>query len=292
VTKVGITSDRNEILMTLKLMRRDPLSVVGAGIALLFAGTAAAVTIFGDRLAPYNPNAINLSLAYLPPSLTHLMGTDSLGRDIFSRVIAAAPIDAEIAFVIVGASALIGVVIGSFAGFFGGRVDEVLMRVTDMFLAFPTLVLAVAVAVALGPGVNHVIEANLVAWWPVYARLARAGALSLRGSQFVEAARVSGLSRLAIIRRHIIPNNISPIIVYATLDIGNAILYTSVLSYLGLGAQAPQAEWGKMVYDGQNYISSSWWISLMPGAVIFAVALGFNFLGDALRDTLDPRYRR
>jgi peptide/nickel transport system permease protein len=273
-------------------MRKNPLSVAGAAIALLFIGTAVGVTIFGGRLAPYNPNAISLSSAFLPPSLSHPLGTDSLGRDILSRVIVAAPIDAEIAFVIVGVSALVGIFIGSLAGFLGGRVDEVLMRVTDMFLAFPTLVLAVAVAVALGPGVDHVIEANLVAWWPVYARLARAGALSLRGSQFVEAARVSGLSRLAIIRKHIIPNNISPLIVYATLDIGNAILYTSVLSYLGLGAQPPQAEWGKMVFDGQNYLSSAWWISLMPGAVIFAVALGFNFLGDAFRDTLDPRYRR
>lgn len=289
---MAITFDRNEILLTLKVLRKDPLSIAGAIIAIFFVGTAVAVTLFGNRLVPYDPNRINLNLAFLPPSLTHLMGTDSLGRDLFSRAIVATPIDAEIAFVIVGASMLIGIAMGSIAGFFGGRVDEVLMRLTDLFLAFPSLVLAVAVAVALGPGVDHVIEANLVAWWPVYTRLARAGALSLRGSQFVEAARVAGLSQLAIIGKHIIPNNISPMIVYATLDIGNAILYASVLSYLGLGAQPPQAEWGRMVFDGQDYLSTGWWMPIMPGLVIFIVALGFNLLGDAIRDALDPRYRK
>jgi peptide/nickel transport system permease protein len=289
---MALTLDRNEILLTLKVLRKDPLSIVGAILTLFFVGTALAVTIFGNRLVPYDPNKIDLNLGFLPPSLNHLMGTDNLGRDLFSRAIVAAPIDAEIAFIIVGVSVVIGVLMGSVAGFFGGHVDEVLMRITDLFLAFPSLVLAVAIAVALGPGVDHVIEANLVAWWPIYTRLARAGALSLRGSQFVEAARVAGLSQLTIIRKHIIPNNISAIIVYATLDVGNAILYASVLSYLGLGAQPPQAEWGRMVFDGQDYLATSWWIPIMPGLVIFVIALGFNLLGDALRDTLDPRYRK
>lgn len=288
----SITFDRDELLLTMKILRKDPLAVAGIIIATLFVGTALGVTIFGNSIAPHNPNAIDLGASFLAPSLKHLAGTDNLGRDIFSRLIVATPIDAEIAFVIIGTSILIGITTGSIAGFFGGRIDEVLMRITDLFVAFPTLVLAVAVALALGPGVNHVIEANVVAWWPVYARLARAGAMSLRESEFVEAASLAGLSKLSIIRKHIIPNNISVILVYATLDLGGAILYASVLSYLGLGAQPPLAEWGAMVYGGQVYLASAWWIPIFPGLMIFGVALGFNLLGDALRDVLDPRYRK
>jgi peptide/nickel transport system permease protein len=276
----------------MKILARDPLAIIGAAIVLIFIGTVIAILVLGPGIAPYNYIAINLNLAFLPPSMQHPMGTDNLGRDLLSRVIVAAPIDAEIALFIVGGSIVIGTIMGSVAGYLGGRIDEVLMRITDLFMAFPSLVLAVAVAVALGPGINHVIEANLTAWWPVYTRLARAGAVTLRESQFAESARVSGLSKLAIIRQHIIPNNIPPILVYATLDVGNAILYSSVLSYLGLGAQPPQAEWGRMVFDGQIYLSLYWWMSIMPGLAIFFVALGFNLLGDAMRDTLDPRYRK
>jgi peptide/nickel transport system permease protein len=292
VIKTAATLDVRELFLTLRILRKNILSVVGIVIVVCFLGTTAAVVILGNGIAPYDPNMINLGSAFLPPSLQHPMGTDNLGRDILSRVIVAAPIDAEIALLIIGISAVIGTSIGSFAGYLGGRVDEALMRVTDLFLSFPSVVLAVAVAVALGPGVAHVIEALLISWWPVYARLARAGASSLRDSQFVEAARVAGLSRLSIIRQHIIPNNIAPILVYGTLDLGGAILYASVLSYLGLGAQPPQSEWGRMVYDGQIFLAQSWWMSIMPGLVIFAIALGFNLFGDALRDALDPRYRK
>jgi len=285
-------TDRHEIYTTLRILATDPLAVLGTLIAIVFIFTALIVAIFGSAVLPYDPNFANLNISFLPISLAHPMGTDFLGRDIFSRVLAASPIDAQIAFTIVGVSALVGILLGSVAGYSGGKIDESIMRVTDMFLAFPTLVLAVAVAVALGPGVGHLIEANLVVWWPVYARMARAGALSLRESQFVEAARAAGLSQFAIIRKHIIPNNISPILIYGTLDIGNAILYTSVLSYLGLGAQPPQSEWGRLVFDGQVYLTRAWWVPLMPGLVILLVALGFCLVGDALRDALDPRYRR
>jgi len=289
---LGTTIDRHEISTTLRILAKDPLAVLGTFIAFVFIATTIVVALFGTAVLPYDPNFANLSISFLPMSLKHLMGTDFLGRDIFSRVLAASPIDAQIAFTIVGVSAAVGILLGSVAGYFGGRIDESIMRVTDMFLAFPTLVLAVAVAVALGPGVAHLIEANLVVWWPVYARMARAGALSLRESQFVEAARAAGLSQIKIIRKHIIPNNVSPILIYATLDIGNAILYTSVLSYLGLGAQPPQAEWGRLVFDGQVYLTRAWWVPLMPGLVILLVALAFCLVGDALRDALDPRYRR
>ena len=284
--------DRHEISLTLRTLAKDPLAIWGTLVAFLFIADVMAVALFGNMIAPYDPNYADLNLSFLPPSLKHLMGTDFLGRDIFSRVLVAAPIDAQIAFTIVGVSALVGILLGSVAGYFGGKIGELIMRVTDMFLAFPTLVMAVAVAVALGPGVNHLIEACLIVWWPVYARMARAGALSLRETQFVEAARAAGLSDLAIIRKHIIPNNISHLLIYATLDIGSAILYASVLSYLGLGAQPPQSEWGRMVFDGQVYLARAWWVSLMPGLVILLIALAFSLLGDFMRDVLDPRSRR
>ena len=284
--------DRKEIALTLGILRRDRLSIIGMAVAILFIGASIAVVIFGNRLVPYDPTEVNMSSAFLAPSFQHLFGTDNLGRDIFSRCVIAAPVDAEIGFTIVGVSILIGGFAGSCSGYFGGRVDEIVMRMTDVFIAVPTLVLAVAIGVALGPGVEHVIEANLVGWWPIYARLARAGALSLKESQFVEAAKVAGLSRYKIILKHILPNNFSPLLVYGTLDIGNAILYASVLSYLGLGAQPPQAEWGRMVFDGQLYLVNAWWMAILPGLVILAVALGFNLLGDGLRDAFDPRYRK
>jgi len=284
--------DRKDIVLTLRILKRDPLAAVGAMIAVAFCAVAAAVVLFGNRLVPYDPTAINLALAFQPPSIQHLFGTDNLGRDVFSRAIIAAPVDAEIAFMIIGVSSLFGLVFGSVSGFLGGYVDDVFMRITDLFLAFPSLVLAIAVAVALGPGVTNVIYANIVVWWPVYARLSRAGALSLNQAQYVDAARLTGLSRFAILLKHIIPNNVSPILVYGTLDLGNAILYASVLSYLGLGAQPPQPEWGRMVFDGQIYLTGAWWISILPGVIILVIALGFNLLGDALRDVFDPRYRK
>lgn len=289
---MGLRFDRKDITTNIAILRRDALGIIGVAIAVLFIGTTIAVTIFGNRVVPFDPNAINLMDAFAPLSWLHPFGTDELGRDVFSRAIVATPIDAEIALAIVGGSIVVGLVTGSVAGFFGGRVDEILMRITDLFLAFPSLILAIAIAVALGPGVDHVIEANLVAWWPIYARLARTGALSLRETEFADAARAAGLSRFSIIRKHIFPNNISPLMVYATLDVGNAILYASVLSYLGLGAQPPLSEWGALVYDGQSYLGSAWWIAIMPGIVLFVVALGFNLFGDSLRDILDPRYRR
>ncbi|GBC75263.1 Glutathione transport system permease protein GsiD [archaeon HR06] len=178
------------------------------------------------------------------------------------------------------------------AGYYGGKIDQLLMRITDVFLAFPPIVLAVTVAVALGPGISNLILALLIVWWPIYSRMARAGALSIKESFFVKAAKISGLNSLTIIRRHIIPNIISTLFIYATLDMGTVILYASVLSYLGLGAQPPQSEWGRMVFEGQSYLTIAWWVPLIPGLVIFFVALGFNLMGDALRDIIDPRYRR
>ena len=226
-------------------MREDPLSALGILIAVAFLGISIVVVATGGKLAPYNPSTVDMTSRFLPPSFKHPMGTDSLGRDVFSRVILSFPIDAEICIVIVGISLTIGLVIGSISGYHSGRVDQILMRITDIFLAFPVLIFAIAIAVALGPSINHVIEACLIVWWPAYARLARAGALSLRESQFVEAAKVAGLSHLTIIRKHIVPNNISPLLIYATLDIGTAIIYTWVLELLGAGRPATSTRMGK-----------------------------------------------
>ena len=285
-----IPTNKQDMLITLRLIRRNILSIAGIIIVSLFIITSLFVAFTG--ILPYDPNEIDMGRRLLPPSLTHLFGTDHLGRDIFSRVLAAAPLDLTVAFTVVSLSLIIGLIIGSLAGYYGGKIDQLLMRITDVFLAFPPIVLAVTVAVALGPGISNLILALLIVWWPIYSRMARAGALSIKESFFVKAAKISGLNSLTIIRRHIIPNIISTLFIYATLDMGTVILYASVLSYLGLGAQPPQSEWGRMVFEGQSYLTIAWWVPLIPGLVIFFVALGFNLMGDALRDIIDPRYRR
>ncbi|MEM4311208.1 MAG: ABC transporter permease [Nitrososphaerales archaeon] len=285
-----ISTTKQDMLITLRLIRKNILSIVGIVIVSLFVVTSLFVALTG--MLPYDPNEINMQRRLLPPSFTHPFGTDHLGRDIFSRVLAAAPLDLIVAFTVVSISLIIGLIIGSVAGYYAGKVDQILMRITDVFLAFPPLILAVAVAVALGAGIDKLILALLIVWWPIYSRMARASALSIKESFFVKAAKISGLNSLIIIRKHIIPNTVSTLLIYATLDMGTVILYASVLSYLGLGAQPPQSEWGRMVFDGQSYLIQAWWSPIIPGLVIFFVALGFNLMGDAIRDILDPRYRR
>jgi peptide/nickel transport system permease protein len=228
----------------------------------------------------------------MPPSVTHLFGTDDLGRDIFSRVIAGTPFDAQIAFVVVLISLALGGSIGAFAGYLGGRAEEIMMRVTDIFLSFPALVLAMAVAIAIGPGLTNAMMALLVVWWPWYARIGRGEALSIKSSQYIEAAHAAGLSSLQIVTRHVLPNILMPLLVYATLDISNVVLTGSILSFIGLGAQAPTPEWGRMVFDGQDYLSGAWWMSVIPATAIFIVVLAFSLFGDGLRDAFDPRLRR
>lgn len=289
---MSILFEKKELFITLRILRRNPLSIVGSIIVAAFVVMALAAVLAGDKITPYNPYQIVLPRRLQPPSWTHPFGTDQLGRDVFSRVIIGAPIDLAIALIVVAASIAIGVSAGSIGGYCGGRADEALMRITDVFLAFPMVMLALAVSMALGPGIFQVIEALIVVWWPVYARTARAETIAVRENQYIEAARASGLSNLAIIRNHVVPNIISPLLVYGTLDLGFVILYASVLSYLGLGAQPPQPEWGKMVFDGQIFLRSAWWIPIIPGLIILIVVIGFSLFGDALRDALDPRMRK
>lgn len=284
--------DVREVRLILRILSRNPLSLAGGIVVLIFFVTAIFIAIAGVKVLPYDPYAVNIAEALQPPSLRHPLGTDNLGRDILSRIIAGTVVDAQVSVVVVAFSLTTGGLLGAISGFYGGRSDEIVMRVTDVFLAFPGLILALAIAAALGPSLLHVMEALLVVWWPTYARLSRAEALSVKENQYIEAARASGLRDIAIVFRHVIPNIIAPLMIYATLDIGSVILNASVLSYIGLGAQPPQAEWGRMVFDGQSYLMTQWWLPIFPGVAIMVTVLGFNLLGDGLRDALDPRLRR
>jgi peptide/nickel transport system permease protein len=284
--------DKNELRLTGRYLLRNKLSLAGGIVAGVYLVLAALVTLTGDLLLPHDPFVQNYAQVLMPPSVAHLFGTDDLGRDIFSRVIAGTPFDAQIAFVVVLISLALGGSIGAFAGYLGGRAEEIMMRVTDIFLSFPALVLAMAVAIAIGPGLTNAMMALLVVWWPWYARIGRGEALSIKSSQYIEAAQAAGLSSFQVVIRHVLPNILMPLLVYATLDISNVVLTGSILSFIGLGAQAPTPEWGRMVFDGQDYLSGAWWMSVIPATAIFIVVLAFSLFGDGLRDAFDPRLRR
>lgn len=261
--------------------------LAAAGMATLL------VVLLVSLLAPVlpfrDPRAVDMREKLLPPSTTHPMGTDDLGRDILSRVVYGARTSLLVSVVVVTCAAVLGMVVGLVAGYFGGIVDELMMRTTDIFLAFPSLILAMAVAVVLGPGVISTIIALSLVWWPWYARLARSQALVLKRAGFVEAAHAVGVSTWRILRSHIFPNSLSPLIVQATLDMGYAILTTAALSFIGLGVQEPTAEWGAMLNIGRKYLLSAWWFITFPGLAIFVTVLAINLAGDGLRDYLDPR---
>lgn len=245
------------------------------------------LAILAPLVSPYpgqGAGAPNIAAKFRPPSPEFWLGTDHLGRDVLSRVIYGARVSLTTGFLIVGFSLLIGLPVGLAAGYFGGWADELLMRVTDIFLAFPALLLAVLMAAALGAGMVNCIIAVAVTWWPWYARLARAEVLVLRGQPYVEAARLMGVSHGRIIARHILPAAVRPLGVQAALDVGPALLTASALSFLGLGILPPTADWGQMVNAGRAFFPDRWWYSAVPGLSIFVLALAFSVLGDALRD--------
>jgi peptide/nickel transport system permease protein len=279
-----------ELMVTLKIISSNPMTLLGLAISLVFIIGAFATWVSGDRILPYNPYTLTTQLLK-PPSFSHLLGTDDLGRDVLSRVIAASPIDAMVAFSVVGLALLLGLFTGVIAGYIGGLLEEVVMRITDIFLAFPGLVLALAISAALGPSILHSIYALAPVWWPTYTRLARGETLSIKSQQFIEGARAIGQKDRYIILRHVIPNILPTMLVYATIDLGNVILVFSVLSFVGLGAQPPTPEWGLMVVQGEQYLNSAPWVPLSPALAILIVAIGFSLLGDGLRDALDPRIR-
>ena len=269
-------------------MWRSRLAVLGAAIVLALV----VVAIFAPWIAPYSPTRINLRERLQPPSGKHLFGTDDAGRDILSRVIYGSRVTLRICALVVGLTLVIGTLLGLVSGFFGGWVDELVMRVSDVFLAFPALILAMAIAAALGPSLENAIVAMVAIWWPRYARVTRGQVLSIREIDFVAAARAAGASSFRIMLRHILPNCISPVVVQATLDLGEVVLTAATLSFVGFGAQPPTPEWGAMVSVGRNFLRDYWWYTTFPGLAILITVMGFNLLGDAVRDILDPRLRR
>jgi peptide/nickel transport system permease protein len=263
------------------------LNVVGVTLVALVVFAA----IFGNLVAPHAPSDISLLDRLKPPSPAHLFGTDDLGRDLFSRVLAGARISLEVAAIILSLSVGFGTLLGIVAGLVGGVVDEIIMRATDLFLAFPALILAAAIAATLGPSLSHTVIALSTVYWPWYARLARGQVLSLREREFVVAARVAGAGTPRIVIRHLLPNVMPVIVVQMSLDVGYAILFTSSLSFLGLGAQPPAPEWGAMMTDARSFLQDFWWYPTFPGLALAVTVLGFNLVGDGFRDWLDPRLR-
>ncbi len=269
-------------------LTQSPLNLVGVVLIALFLFLVA----FGSLLAPHDPVQPNVAVKLQPPSSTYWFGTDELGRDVLSRIMSGAKYSLGVAFLILSIAVLVGTVVGLIAGYAGGIIDELLMRVTDLFLAFPALVLAMAIAATLGRTLENTVIALTVVYWPWYARLVRGQVLWLKEREFVEAARAIGASPLRILGRHILPNTLAVVIVQLTLDVGYAVLATSGLSFLGLGAQPPTPEWGTMIAGARTFFREAWWYITFPGLALTLTVLGFNLLGDGLRDFLDPRTRR
>jgi peptide/nickel transport system permease protein len=249
------------------------------------------LALLGPTIAPRNPSKLDLLSILQGPSAAHPFGTDNLGRDLFSRVIVGARISIEVAVIILSLSVVFGTLLGIVSGLAGGLVDEIVMRFTDLFLAFPAFVLAAAIAATLGPSLHNTVLALAVVFWPWYTRLARGQVLSLREREFVLAARVAGAGTFSIAVRHLVRNVLPVIVVQVSLDVGYAILATSSLSFLGLGAQPPAPEWGALITDGRSFIQTAWWWATFPGIALALTVLGFNLLGDGLRDWIDPRLR-
>ena len=264
---------------------------VGAviGIALLLLVTL--VGIFSPQLSPYDPLALDLSQKFQPPSRQHLFGTDELGRDVFSRIVMGTRISFQVAGEVLLIAGIIGIFLGIIAGFRGGIADEIIMRAADIFLAFPSFLLAMAIVAALGASIQNAILAIAIAWWPRYARLLRGQVLAVKNMPFVDAARSIGAGDWRIMLRHVLPNCMAPLIVQFTTDAGAAILNTSALSFVQLGARPPMPEWGLMISQGRNFIVNYWWIPTFPGLAIAIAVGGFMFLGDGLRDLWDPQLR-
>jgi peptide/nickel transport system permease protein len=273
--------------MTWARFRANRLAVVGLAIIAILMSIA----VFASLLAPHDPLAGNLAGARLlpPGSDGYLLGSDDQGRDILSRILYGSRITLLVVMLVAVIAAPVGLIIGSVAGYVGGWIDAILMRITDIFLAFPKLVLALAFVAAVGPGIENAVVAIALTSWPPYARIARAETLALRNSDYIAAVRLMGASPFRIVFRHVMPMCLSSVIVRVTLDMAGIILTAAGLGFLGLGAQPPLPEWGAMIASGRRFILDQWWVATMPGIAILIVSLGFNLLGDGLRDALDPR---
>ena len=286
--------ERESQIRNLKFMvytlSRSPLSVIGFCFVSLFL----IIALIGPVIISYPGDitgALHMDQKLKPPSSTHPFGTDEVGRDIYSRVIIGTRLSFQIGLIIIFIAMGIGVPLGIIAGYVGGWLNEFIMRVTDIFLSIPGLLLALAIVGALGPGIKNAMLALSIVWWPGYVRLVQGKTLSLREESYVEAAKSIGASKLRVIFSHILPNCTSPIIVKASMDMGMAILFAANLGFIGVGAQPPIPEWGAMISTGRNYLPDHWWMATFPGMAILITVLGFNLLGDGLRDVLDPQSR-
>jgi peptide/nickel transport system permease protein len=286
-----MTTEALAIAMPIRPARRwgGPWTLgLAGGVIILLWG---AVALLAPRIAPHPPLAVDVLARLKPPSGEHPFGTDSLGRDVLSRVLVGARVSIPAGLVVVLLAAAFGTLYGGVAAYAGAKTEEVQMRIADLFLSFPPLLLAMAIAAALGKGVVNTIVAMAIVWWPKYARLARSLVLVQRSLEYVEAARALGQGAARTLLRHIVPNAVGPVVALLALDVGNAMITFAGLSFLGLGVVPPTPEWGAMVSEGQVLIEQ-WWVSTFPGLAMFTVVVGFNFLGDALRDWLDPRGTR
>jgi peptide/nickel transport system permease protein len=272
------------------ILGKNRLTVVGIGMVLLIV----LLGLLAPVLAPYpghTQSVTNFEQSLQPPSSEHLFGTDRLGRDIFSRVLFGARISVKIAVSVVGAALAIGIPLGLAAGYIGGRVEMLIMRVTDVFVSVPRLILPVAIAGALGPSLRNVMIALVITWWPWYVRLLRSEVKEVKSEEYVEAVEGLGAKKLRVMFVHLLPNSLTSLLVQATMDMGWVILVAASLSFIGIGASPPTPEWGLMVARGREFMPTYWWYSVFPGLFIFITVMGFNLIGDGLRDILDPRSR-
>ncbi|MBS0563185.1 MAG: ABC transporter permease [Proteobacteria bacterium] len=265
---------------------RNPLAMIGLAITVLLV----LMSLFAPLLAPHDPIAQDLTHRFIPPGTPgNWLGTDDFGRDIWSRILFGSRITLYIVVLVILTAPVVGLIIGTVAGYFGGWIDQVLMRITDIFLAFPKLILALALVAVLGPGIENAVLAIALTSWPPYARVARAETLTVRNSDYIAAVRLQGAGAARIIWGHIMPMCLPSVIIRVTLDMAGVILIAAGLGFLGLGVQPPLPEWGMMISSGRKFLFDQWWVATMPGLAIFIVSLGFNLLGDGLRDVLDPR---
>jgi peptide/nickel transport system permease protein len=295
LTQLAVWKEEKESqIRSLKLvvytLSRSPLSVIG----FCFVSVFLVIALIGSLIITFPGDikgAIHMDQKLRPPSAAHPFGTDEVGRDIYSRVMMGTRLSLQIGLIIIFVAMGIGIPLGIIAGYVGGWLNEIIMRVTDIFLSIPGLLLALAIVGALGPGIKNAMLALSIVWWPGYVRLVQGKTLSLREEAFVEAAKSIGTSKWRIIFNHILPNCTSPIIVKASMDMGMAILFAANLGFIGVGAQPPEPEWGAMISTGRNYLPDQWWMATFPGLAILITVLGFNLLGDGLRDILDPQSR-
>jgi peptide/nickel transport system permease protein len=283
-----VRPQRSRTSEVLRLLRHNRLAMTGVAIISLLIF----FTLFGPALSRYDPVAIDMSARLQAPSLEHFFGTDDFGRDVLSRVLSGAAISLKVGLIAVGISLIVGTTAGAISGYYGGLLDEVTMRIMDILFAFPAILLAIAILAALGPGVGNAMIAIGIVYTPIFARITRGSVLTVREEVYIDAARASGCRDRRIIARHILPNVAAPVIVETTLSLAFAILAEAALSFLGLGTQPPDPSWGRMLSESRAYILDGPWLGIFPGLAIMFTVMGFNFLGDGLRDALDPRLKQ